>query len=267
MENTPLELYEKAYKLHYEEKRISEAIVYYKKLINEFPESNECGYAVIQLQKIKANEVAGGIKDFLEESKKSTKVLPFFVFSIILFLLYTATLFLVVRNFSEKIKLEQKKSHLIFSALGKLIRKDHNGVREILSELKEISPNDITPYELSAYLYRLEKKEDESINEYTTFFALNPERKPSEDELKYLSKKESEKVGKSNINPQKKIESSVETKEKSREIIPPQTSKNTQNSLKPNQKQPSSTQMPPRPEKSKNKKGLLLVDPDSISYF
>ncbi|MCX7727410.1 MAG: hypothetical protein N2053_11260 [Chitinispirillaceae bacterium] len=273
MENTPLELYERAYKLHYEEKRIPEAIVYYKKLINEFPESNECGYAVIQLQKIKANEVAGSIKDFLEEPKRSSNILPFFMFSLILFLLYTVTLFWVVRNFSEKIKIEQKRTQLIFSSLGKLIRKDHTGVQEILAELKKISPEDITPYELSAYVYRLQKKEEESINEYSTFFALNPDKKPSENELKYLRKREEipSLKEKDNIKTQTAVDTPPpkvrkQEIEESRDNLPPQTStsKRSQPSLKPKQESPPA---PPPPEKGKKKKGLLLVDPDSISYF
>ena len=57
-ENSPLELYESAYKAHYIEGNIPEACRMYKTIIDEFPNSNECGYSVIQLQKIQANAVS-----------------------------------------------------------------------------------------------------------------------------------------------------------------------------------------------------------------
>jgi len=57
-ESSPLELYETAYKLHYIEGNIPLACGIYKAIIDDFPNSNECGYAVIQLQKIQANDVA-----------------------------------------------------------------------------------------------------------------------------------------------------------------------------------------------------------------
>jgi hypothetical protein len=62
LENSSLELYDTAYKLHYIEGNIPEAIKIYKAIIDEFPDSNECGYAVIQIQKIQANDVAGKIR-------------------------------------------------------------------------------------------------------------------------------------------------------------------------------------------------------------
>jgi tetratricopeptide (TPR) repeat protein len=60
-ENSSLELYETAYRFHYSEGNIPEACRIYKSLIDEFPNSNECGYAVIQLQKILANDVSDRI--------------------------------------------------------------------------------------------------------------------------------------------------------------------------------------------------------------
>jgi len=50
--NTPLELYEKAYRLQYDENKVPEACRLYKVIIDEFPDSNECGYSVIQLEKL-----------------------------------------------------------------------------------------------------------------------------------------------------------------------------------------------------------------------
>ncbi len=56
--NSPLELYEKAYRLQYDESKIPEACRLYKAIMDEFPDSNECGYAVIQLEKIIAKTMS-----------------------------------------------------------------------------------------------------------------------------------------------------------------------------------------------------------------
>ena len=54
MANSPLELYQQAYKLHYIERKIPDACKIYERLISEFPDSDACSYASIQLEKIKA---------------------------------------------------------------------------------------------------------------------------------------------------------------------------------------------------------------------
>ncbi len=62
MANTPFELYEEAYRLHYRDKKIPDAVTMYEAIMREFPDSSECGYAFIQLQKIKANAVTAGLR-------------------------------------------------------------------------------------------------------------------------------------------------------------------------------------------------------------
>jgi hypothetical protein len=69
--NTPLELYEKAYRLQYDENKISEACRLYKAIIDEFPDSNECGYAVIQLEKL----IAGAVSEKIVVSSRRNTVL------------------------------------------------------------------------------------------------------------------------------------------------------------------------------------------------
>jgi len=54
MATSPLELYEEAYRLHYEHQDASAARRIYETIISDFPESRECGYAAIQLQAIDA---------------------------------------------------------------------------------------------------------------------------------------------------------------------------------------------------------------------
>jgi hypothetical protein len=57
MAHSPLELYEEAYRLQYHDKKIHEAVKVYEAVIREFPDSNECAYSVIQLQKVKAGDI------------------------------------------------------------------------------------------------------------------------------------------------------------------------------------------------------------------
>ncbi len=54
--DSALQLYKMAYQLHYEEENIKEACRLYRQIIKQFPDSNEAAYAVIQLEKIGANE-------------------------------------------------------------------------------------------------------------------------------------------------------------------------------------------------------------------
>jgi len=58
MSQSPLELYQYAYHLHYEENNFSKASELYQQIILAFPDSHESGYAAIQLQKIHSKSVA-----------------------------------------------------------------------------------------------------------------------------------------------------------------------------------------------------------------
>jgi len=58
---SPLEFYQQAYDLHYRQGRLEDAVVLYKKIIQQFPAANECAYAAIQLEKIAADEMAESV--------------------------------------------------------------------------------------------------------------------------------------------------------------------------------------------------------------
>lgn len=55
--SSALQLYHAAYRLHYEANDLKEASRLYREILRHFPESHECGYAVVQLEKIGAGEV------------------------------------------------------------------------------------------------------------------------------------------------------------------------------------------------------------------
>ena len=178
METTPLELYETAYRFHYNQNRIADAVTYYKKLIKEFPDSNECGYAVIQLQKIKAQDVAKSLQALSAQSSPLLHLLV--IISLILTLLVLITWGYSFFFLNKKITEEQKRATLAINALGKIARMENDEALKLLSELKKIDTDDITPWELSADIYRRQHKFGEARKEYTTFFQRNPNRKPAE---------------------------------------------------------------------------------------
>jgi len=170
MENSPLELYETAYRLHYAENKISEALKYYEALIKEFPESNECGYAVVQIQKIKSNDVAASIA-------AKGKAHPLATLSFLLCLLTLAGVgggWLVLQN---KISAAQRQTSLSVRALANVINGNDGDALMLLDEMKLLSSADITPYDLSAQIYRKAGKIDKARAEYDTFFSLNPGEK------------------------------------------------------------------------------------------
>ncbi len=132
MANTPLELYEEAYRLHYHEKKIPEAVRLYEAIIREFPDSNECGYAVIQLQKVKANDIAKALK------KGATTLYPLIVVAfmssfISLFLAIIGIIFLF-----QQWPLEHQRSTLAVTALGKIYCGKEDEALKIIEEMKNL---------------------------------------------------------------------------------------------------------------------------------
>jgi len=167
MENSPLELYETAYRLHYAENKIPEALKYYEALIKEFPESNECGYAVVQIQKIKSNDVAASVAG-------KSKAHPLATLSFLLCLLIICGVgggWILLQN---KLAETQRQASLSVRALANVMNGNDDDALMLLDEMKLLSGADITPYELSAQIYRKNGRLDKARSEYETFFSLNP---------------------------------------------------------------------------------------------
>jgi tetratricopeptide (TPR) repeat protein len=169
MENSPLELYETAYRLHYAEKRVSEALRYYEALIREFPESNECGYAVIQIQKIKSNDVAASIG-----GDEKREVHPLALMSFMFCLLIVVFLGVGAYLLQTKLAASERRAALAVRAVGKILDNDGDEALLLLGEMKLASPGDITPYELSAHIYRKRGQIEKARAEYEVFYSLNP---------------------------------------------------------------------------------------------
>lgn len=148
MAHSPLELYEEAYRLQYHEKKIHEAVKVYEAVIREYPDSNECAYSVIQLQKVKAGDITKALK------KTPSGVYSLFVIALIAsFFALLVGLVGVLLLFRE-IKTEHQRTTLAIAALSKMYCGDETNALKILDEIKSLSRNDALAFELSSDIYR-----------------------------------------------------------------------------------------------------------------
>jgi len=168
LENSSLELYETAYKLHYIDGNIPEACRIYKVIIDEFPNSNECGYAVIQLQKIQANEVS---------EKINTGVFP----SLLIFILAAVTVVCLIVTTVALVSLKKVHSELttlslVSQALSIMYGGSDNDALEILGRAKTLSQGKISaPYLLSANIYMNSQQYARARAEFDTYQKISGE--------------------------------------------------------------------------------------------
>lgn len=287
MEKTPLELYETAYKLHYLEKKNHEAVSHYEQLIKSFPDSDECGYAAIQLQKIKTGNLSETIR------KTQISVHPLAVVSLIIACLSLLACGAVMYYSKQQLKIEQDRVTLTISTLGKIFRGEDDEALRLLTELKTVHKEDLTPFELSADIYRKNHLYKKAKEEYELFFRLNPGRQPSKSELSLMesdsdlskskSKKTAQKQDLQNENDSIFNEFPLDGEEKSttnKELNTSNVAKIgapeiTGKEIKKVQTNNFVSTVKSAPKKPKEKaqstpapvKGLFIVDPDSLSYF
>ncbi|MBN2037891.1 MAG: hypothetical protein JW768_14210 [Chitinispirillaceae bacterium] len=231
MANTPLELYEQAYRLHYHDKRISDAIKTYEAIIRDFPDSNECGYAVIQLQKVKANEIARALK------KGPANMYPLLIVAFMSSFIALVVALVGVLLLFQQLRLEHHRTTLAMAALGKMYCGKEDNALKILEELKGINRNDPLPIELSSDIYRKHNQKKKGSPPVPSQAAAA--------------------VADSQINDYS--ESAEPENEPAQEKTTPATA--------PEKPRPKAKKAAPVRQAPKKKKGILLVDPDSLTYF
>lgn len=141
MANTPFELYEEAYRLHYRDKKIPDAVTMYEAIIREFPDSSECGYAFIQLQKIKANAVTAGLR---RSGGNSLAIVACFVGCTALIIAAGG----IIGAFHE-LRAEHNRTTFAIATLAEMQAGKNQEARKILDEMGKRYPNDILARELS----------------------------------------------------------------------------------------------------------------------
>jgi tetratricopeptide (TPR) repeat protein len=147
-ENSPLELYETAYALHYVDGNIPEACRLYKAIIDDFPSSNECGYAVIQLQKIQANDVADGIR------ASTNRFAMIQIIAVTLCIVVCLTLSVAAFLSLKKARSDLEALSLVSQAISMLYAGNDTDALEILNKAKAVSRGAMSaPYLLAANIY------------------------------------------------------------------------------------------------------------------
>jgi len=142
---SPLELYEKAYQLQYESEDIPAAVEIYKRIIGEFPDSNECGYAAIQLEKLQATKILSD----LERGRKQPGPLAVvaLVASIVAITASAATIFLFAAGPAAR---EADNTSKLCFALGLLYAGKEDDAAKLLAEILKQNPANSTATMLAA---------------------------------------------------------------------------------------------------------------------
>ena len=261
MATSPLELYESAYRLHYIENRIPDAVIYYQRLIKDFPDSHECGYAVIQLQKIKAENVSNSISETTSQKLTRKKLSPLVIVSLVLATVSMLFSIYLYSTTAAQISRQKQLVSTALNALGKISRNQNEEALFLLNGLKTLQPEAIAPYELCADIYRSQNKFTEARNEYTTYFKNNPQKKPTASESAFMALEKT--VAPKPVITQKPSKSPV-----SNPPPEPLSTAAKKRLLKKRVKTATKPPPPPTPTPArKKKKGLYIVNPDSISYF
>jgi hypothetical protein len=238
MANTPLELYENAYQLQYYEKKIPDAIRIYEAIIRDFPDSNECGYAVIQLQKIKSRDITNALK------AGATRGYPLLIVAFMASFFALLVALVGILLLFHQLRVEHHRTTLAISAIGKIYCGNEEGALKVLDEMKDFSRQDVLAFELSSDIFR---KHNQS-----------PQPPP--------------------LTPPPALPASPDTTHKA--AVPPQEEMQVDDAAAGKKYAKALQQKPLAPKKAvaaptptlrqrpgKGKKGPLIVDPDSISYF
>jgi hypothetical protein len=144
MADTPLELYEQAYQLHYHDKKTPEAVKLYETIIRDFPDSNECGYAFIQLQKVKANDISKMLR------KGPASLYPMIIIAFLTSLIALTVAVIGTIFLFQQLRQEHHRSTLAMIALGKMCGGNDDFALKIIDEMKASSPVDVLTSEFTS---------------------------------------------------------------------------------------------------------------------
>jgi TolA-binding protein len=234
-EQSPLELYQTAYNLHYRQKKISSACLVYERIIRDFPQSDAAAYASVQLHKIQANETLRK----LARGRQSSA--PLIALTIVNFLLVAAGLAFGAYHF-KRISDAVNHQSIIARALGKMYAGQDDIALEMLNDLKILAQGDVTPYALAAEIHRGNNRFLQARKEFETFSRLYPDHDLPALELSLIDKEQDAY--------HKRLEAEREAEQARIEQKPAPT-----------------TRAKPRRRRTPPRKPRLLIDPDSITYF
>lgn len=224
MENSPLQIYKKAYDLHYKEKNLLEASNIYQEIIQKFPETDVSVYASLQLSKIRSNSVSTGV------SNRKASFGWFVWFLIIVNLVLTIGIIAGLVINIQMVDKRQATISKISQAIGKLYAGREEEVLSILNELKISTRNDITPFVISADIYLKRHDFNRAREEYKAFQSLYPGnplvvtgiKRINKEETDYLeNEKREKKLKETKLKEENKEREEEKTTPKYRETEPP----------------------------------------------
>lgn len=184
METTPLQLYIKAYNLHYEDNNFNEARKIYQQLVKDYHGSDVADYATIQLSELSKLQKETGEQVPSSQQRKFNKILITFI--VINFILITG----IIVFFSMKLRkynTDMSTMSKISQVYAKLYAGKENDAFKILNEVKIINKSDITPYAIAADIYLKNNDFVKAKNEYEVYQNLSPNNTLNKDAFKYIS--------------------------------------------------------------------------------
>jgi hypothetical protein len=245
MANSALELYQKAYDLHYKRNDIAHACEIYTKIIDDFGTTDAAAYAAIQLQKIKANEAT--LEVARTGKRRAGPVATTFIV-INLILLLGAAAASTYLHYRTDARLE--KMSLLSRVLGKMYAGRDNEALQLLDEMKIRMRKDITPFALAADIHRKNHEYLKARKQYEAFQRLYPGSPIPREEIARINEEEDVYIERS--SDRKKTDALPQ------EIVEEAAKKNPARS----KRRPVRRRTQPSGEKPK-----LLVDPDEIEFF
>jgi len=197
-----LDMYEEAYTLHYQERKLAEARDLYDKIIEHFPDSDEAGYAVVQIGKIDAQSITRTTPS--SRSRPTRKAVTTAVIlscvACIGVLAGGGALFFFVRQNQrtvQQLKTERESTRrqivavkLLLTAVGKAGTGHPESAIQIVREVKTLTPGDKTPYIIAADIYQHAGKYDRAIQEYQDLGAAFPLAEFVGDKIAMLKKEQ-----------------------------------------------------------------------------
>lgn len=244
MENSALELYQRAYDLHYKQKDLAGACRIYEKIIGDFADSDAAAYASIQLQKVKANEAT---LELAQSGKRGAGPVAttFIVINLVVLLGGAGAFALLLYRVNSRLE----KTSLLTQVLGKMYAGRDTEALQLLDEMKIRMRNDITPFALTADIYRKNHEYLKARKQYEAFHRLYPGSPIPEIEIARINREEDSYI--------KRTSEKKNAGKLPQEIVEDRDKKSV---AQPKRRRPARG----RPAQQKPK---LLVDPEEIEFF
>jgi hypothetical protein len=247
-EDTPLQLYRKAYELQYTERKMAPACEVYGQIIREFPDSDVSAYAAIQMQKIRAGKVARTL------GRGRTDLSLALLLIVLNFAALTA-LAIIGSLYILKTDARVKQYRIIHSAAAKMFSGRNAEALEMLKMAKLSDPSDATPFVLSAEIYRKNREYAKARSEYENYSHVYGADSAVDVELERIKQDEKDFT----LMTRKEREAEKLRIEEEEEKITEEIEKTV-----PEKKAAPKAQVKPLPVKPKPK---IKIASDSISFF